>query len=173
MRRPGLRKGVRGHIEPISSVTAVKHRALMQDELPLVYRASLPLTNNSPAVACLACPHPARALAPPRSGFLEVVDAASPYIPQVQACRALLPESSRYSQSVSFDACRFRADVAVLLVLAQSSRLLPVRGVVLLSSVCNLSHSVSFFLVHLCLFLVASRLCLDSLQDAIWTFEYC
>ena len=139
----------------------------MQDELPLVYRASLPFNSSAGRL-----PAPARALAPHRSGFLEV-DAASPYIPQVQACRALLPESSRYSQSVSFDACRFRADVAVLLVLAQSSRLLPVRGVVLLSSVCNLSHSVSFFLVHLCLFLVASRLCLDSLQDAIWTFEYC
>ena len=64
-----------------------------------------------------------------------------------------LPESSRYSQSVSFDACRFRADVAVLLVLAQSSRLLPVRGVVLLSSVCNLSSlSLSFLSTPLSLF---------------------
>lgn len=48
-------------------------------------------------------------------------------------------------QSVSFDACRFRADVAVVLVLAQSSRLLPVRGVVLLLRFVHLSSlSLSF-----------------------------
>ena len=93
------------------------------------------------------------------------MDAASPYIPQVQACRALLPESSRYSQSVSFDACRFRADVAVLLVLAQSSRLLPVRGVVLLLRFVNLSSLSLSLPVHLSSFFPSGvRLCLDSLQ---------
>lgn len=99
---------------------------------------------------------------------------ASPYIPQVQACRALLPESSRYSQSVSFDACRFRADVAVtvgpgpILSFAACER-----GCLALRFVTFSSLSLPYLLsTSLSLFLVASRLCLDSLQDALWTFEY-
>jgi hypothetical protein len=68
-------------------------------------------------------------------------------------------------QSVSFDACRFRADVAVLLVLAQSSRLLPVRGVVLLLRFVNLSSLSLSLPVHLSSFFPSGvRLCLDSLQ---------
>ena len=88
-----------------------------------------------------------------------------------------LPESSRYSQSVSFDACRFRADVAVVLVLAKSSRLLPVseRGCLLLLRFVTFFRFVSYLPVHLSFFnsgVAALPGNLDSLQDALWTFEY-
>lgn len=146
----------------------------MQDELPLVYRASLPSIHPW-SLACFLPASRTCAGATPfwiSGGGCSVP--ASPYIPQVQACRALLPESSRYShQSVSFDACRFRADVAVLLVLAQSSRLLPVRGVVLLLRFVNLSSLSLSLPVHLSsfFFLVACGSAWIPCKDALWTLE--
>lgn len=146
----------------------------MQDELPLVYRASLPSIHPW-SLACFmpaSCTCAGATLFWISGGGCSVQ--ASPYIPQVQACRALLPESSRYSQSVSFDACRFRADVAVtvgpgpILSFAACER-----GCLALRFVTFFQFVSSLLTVHLSLlFLVASRLWLDSLQDALWTFEY-